>query len=124
MPDTMFDPVPLEFVKRGDDIVINVRQAGVERLVHMNSRTMPTTLKIQAMQMSNMLPKKPPLVLRMIASTITGSCKCTMITARMMRLTIASRLDYTISKNFTLIVLSIVYMIQVRMIARQFHVLT
>lgn len=37
MPDTMFDPVPLEFVKRGDDIVINIQQAGVERLVHMNS---------------------------------------------------------------------------------------
>ena len=43
---------------------------------------------------------------------------------RMMRLTKASRKDYTISKNFTLIVPSIVYMIQVRMIARQFHVLT
>jgi hypothetical protein len=37
MPDTMFDPVPLEIIERGGDIVIHVQQAGVERIVHMDA---------------------------------------------------------------------------------------
>lgn len=36
MPDSMFDPVPLELIDDGDHILIRVQQADVERVVHMD----------------------------------------------------------------------------------------
>ena len=37
MPDTMFDPVPMEISDEGDQIRIHVAQYNIERVIHLNS---------------------------------------------------------------------------------------
>ena len=37
MPTTMFDPVPMEIIDKGDHILINIEEHDIQRVVHLNA---------------------------------------------------------------------------------------